>query len=385
MAAPEFANKFVSPFSRLVGDLLDGLSMVFDDCPATQIALKAYQDNVRGNENVELKIIQNWHETMSPYYQYLLDHGTRAFVPVIDDIIKKNPPQNMPTMVQAMMEYAKINMMPENTAQLQASKQQTKQAFLERIFKPVFLIVNLNLKTKWNDPDLNEESRETLLVYMMHMNAFAIMHHIIPVELMGAAKEKGLTMLDRIQNGHMQMDNPATIKQLGGELYEALPADQMEFFTKNLDKLVLALRMFGGEADTATIFQNLVGPLTGVDASTPEGQQQSEVMQSVLGMMKNIPPETFNQGLTLLQNLPPGAIQEAMSQMQQGDGDMNFQGLLTQLMGVSAGLGGSDGPANPWGGGSGGGGGAGLGGLDINALMGSMLNNLKNQQPPKSG
>jgi hypothetical protein len=341
-------NHFVSNFSKLVGELLGGLACVFDDCPKTQMALKAYQDNVRGNTRVELRIVQNWHTTMSTYYQYLLDHGVEAFVPVIDDIVKKQPSHSRPpTMTEAVMQYAKIAMMGGD----ETEKTRQKQELLEKIFQPVFLIVSLDLRGKWTDPDLDHESRENLMIYIMHMNALAIFHTIVPSELIEAAQKKGINMFDRIRGEDMEM-NGASINQLGTEILENMPPEHMQTFLTNLDKFVLALRMLNRSADASTLFNNLLGPLTGLDPNAVQNHPQAQMMQQMMGLLQNVPPEAVDEAMSMLQNIPPGTIETFMAQIRNGEGagipaDMDLNSILQTITG---GGGGSqpDAPANPW-------------------------------------
>ncbi len=158
-------NYFLRVFSKLTEDLLSTLHDAFPECGGTKQCLSLYQLFAKVHLNTLVGGIKVWYGVMSPYTKNLLNKD-EGFLWLCEKLRQNYQVQN--TNLQSL-----INVMISGT-------DTQKKAAVKEFCHPVNMLNHMKLEDKWRHPELDEQSREYLLTYIVHMNAHATLYAIVP-------------------------------------------------------------------------------------------------------------------------------------------------------------------------------------------------------------
>lgn len=186
---------FVTAFVGLSMELLDGLLEVFPECKKTAVAKGQLQDllNVTSVQEAGKMIITRWHKHLEPYYT------------ACDQ---------------------------KNVAVLLAAK-----------VKP---LEEIDMAAKWADPDIDEETRQHLLDYLIQLNNYARLYHRIPSNMMSRVGQISQTLVQKMMSGNFSGIN---LEELGQQAVDGIPPEELEMFTNNA-------------ADIQSIMQNMMSSMS---------------------------------------------------------------------------------------------------------------------------
>lgn len=143
-----FQSQLLPLFTKTIVQLLEQLHEVFPECDSTAQLLKTLSDPSTDSVDFQRTLVGEWHDTMSDYYMEILQQ-----------------------------EYDRV--------------------FEEKGSCPIFMF--LSLKDKFYDEDFSE-SRETLMEYINHLNAFSCFYSSIPGSLLKTFETIGTEISGNISN-----------------------------------------------------------------------------------------------------------------------------------------------------------------------------------------
>jgi hypothetical protein len=197
--------KFASAFILRLEELLSTLHETFPECPKVKSAHNDFHQMVKPVEPLHDHIVRKWHMDMHPHYE----------------TIRK---RDIATLLEAK----------------------------------VSLLEKLDMKTKWQDPTFDNESREVLFVYLEQLNSYADIHCSVPGNMMSKIESTAMKVVSDLQNNSFD-PNTFNVQQLTESLLSDMSEDELQQFAQGIPRL-------------QSTFQSLVGndmsSLAGL-ASTP--------------------------------------------------------------------------------------------------------------------
>ncbi len=294
-------NHFRNYFTTLVDELLTQLTHCFSDCKSTEDTRKAFQTHIKGNQRHEDNMLKNWHKVMSPYYRTMVQDPVNTFEKILDILMN----------TAEKMEDITIDDLLAKIIVAKMTKSQKEYDKYENIlYDPVFFLKQLKLREKWRDPTFDDDSRRYIVCYMLHLNGFAILYHIVPDELFEAAQTQGLKVmgnLEQSKNVKAGVDGETT-QRLLKETYNVLPKDALNRFMQNMPMFMLSISCLSGAGlEEGNMLMKML------ESSGPMAEQMGpmkNILNMVLPMLGNIPPEAFQNLNQMMQN---GMIQNMLS------------------------------------------------------------------------
>lgn len=309
-------NHFRTYFTNLVHELLTQLTHSFTDCKSTENTLSAFSTHIKGNERHEENMIKNWHNVMSPYYRTMVQDPVNSFEEILENLMNMADKMEDVT-IDGIISKLVIAKMTQN--------QKDCEKYQNMLNDPVYFLKQLKLREKWRDPTFDDESRRYIVCYMLHLNGFAILYHIVPDDLYNSAQIQGAKVMGTIDQNKKQNIGAEITQKLILETYKELPKDSLNEFMQNMPMFLLAISCLSGAGlDGGNMLISML------ESSGPMAEQlgpMKNVLNMVLPMLSNVPPESYQQITQLMQS---GMIQNMLSG--QGGGFPNIDPNMLQSM-----------------------------------------------------
>lgn len=286
-------NHFRKYFSNLVSELLDQLSYSFADCKCTQEMREAFNAHIKNNDKNEEKMITNWHTVMKPYYKILVQDPMTVFTELLDILT---------TSAEKLEDIRLADVIANMVMAKMTKNDHDYSKYQKYLYDPVYFLKQLKLRQKWRDPSFDDDSRRYIVCYMLHLNGFAIMHSIVPSNLLAACVD-------------VEAKNEATAENFNPRnMLSQMPKEGINGLMQNMPLFMLAISFLSG---TGLEGGNML--MTLLQSSGPLAEQ--------LGPMKNV----LNMVMPLLGNMSPDAF-DNMSQFMENP---VFQNLVNNVVGNS--------------------------------------------------
>ena len=177
-------------FCALYEECLSTIVESFPECKSTKKEYDEFVQNVKGNDDLEVQMIQQWHKDM-------LDKYTRA-------------DQHDNTLWETMPLFSRIS-----------------------------------VSEKINDPDLNSESVDIFWEYVDGMNRHSRMYNAIPHDMFEKIQSQAIQYKDKIQNGELNLDNMnwSDIQSMGEQLMGSINQRDIAELTNNLSGLAQSYKI----------------------------------------------------------------------------------------------------------------------------------------------
>jgi hypothetical protein len=190
-------NSMLSQFIETMGELLSALHETFPECDKVRNRLQDYNTLVKPGGvmfvPVAKKIIRSWHKQLSPHYSALQEGN-----------------------VQSVLE-SKLPMLEE-----------------------------LDIKTKWEDPDFDQESRNNLQQYISTMNYHARLYNSIPPTVMTKIETMARSMVTDMSSDTPSAMDFGAMMQIGKKLVDEMQPEEMNAFIAQMGDMSSLMQMSGG-------------------------------------------------------------------------------------------------------------------------------------------
>lgn len=214
------ATTILHTFNNLVSQLLNAVQEVFpEDIKTKEFQLK-YEFAIKNNEENQKKLIQQWHNTMNPYY----DRCREKDVTVIGEDIE--------------------------------------------------IFTELELSQKFNDSEFDESSKDALWDYINHLNNYAQLYcqilgvystlsDVIPSSILGKIDSYAKNVADQMANGQMdlsQLDVQTLSQDVLGDVSEEDMQQMMNslpVLAQNLSSIMPALQNSAGNEQLNSLLRNV--------------------------------------------------------------------------------------------------------------------------------
>ena len=217
-------------FADLTGQFISALSEVFPECTGIREACLMYDLALKNTISQEsrhaskIKLIEGWHEEMSPYYE-------RAS-------------QKDPTLFD--VEF------------------------------PLFK--DINLSEKWKDETVDNDTREAIWQYIHELNRLSQMHcglfDKIPGNTMARIQSTAMELAQKIEGGSMTMAD-LNLAEIGQNVVEGLDENELNQFTQNiLGEMSTIQNLCGGMLNGA------MGQNNGANVNIGQAMQMMQMMQN---------------------------------------------------------------------------------------------------------
>lgn len=280
-------NYFLHVFSQLTEDLLSTLHDAFPECGGTKQCLSLYQLFAKVHLNTLVGGIKVWYSIMSPYTKNLLNKD-EGFLWLCEKLRQNHqvPNANLQGLMNVML----------------AGTDTQKKAAVKEFCHPVNMLNYMKLEEKWSHPELDEQSREYLFTYIVHMNAYATLYEIVPDVLIpdvvsmikGTPSENNF--LSQMMSKFANRNGNETANVNNTTLPE-IPPEQLRHFMSHMQEFYLAFGCLNSEGTS---------PLTN--------------LMEDMGLPKDaIKPESMEKLSKVLNKLPEGTMQAFVEAMYSGD------------------------------------------------------------------
>jgi len=109
---------------------------------------------------------------MNEFYMPMIRNPVKEFEKALEKLTAKKPSdKNLNDVISDIM-YCNVTGKTEDAHTLQ-----------QILFDPAYLLSEMDMLAKWHDPDLDDDSREYLVCYIVHLNAFAKCNDLIQNKL----------------------------------------------------------------------------------------------------------------------------------------------------------------------------------------------------------
>jgi hypothetical protein len=283
MAQP---NKIRSGFISLSESLLQSISDVFPECEDSSHALELFQTLVKGDSTTEDEFIHTCH---------------KLFKENSEGITSRDP---------------------ESIFNLMSS---------------IDILKDIDLKTKWADPDFTEESKGHFWQYLVSLDTYANLYCALPAGVMGKIESLAGDIGQRVQSGQFDLSK-MDINSLGKELLGSLSSDEMRSFEGGLVNVyesvgkiasLISKQSGGGELDIDGLMARL-GQLQQTPGEIDMGSLVQEIGSSIAPNLSPVLSSTVN---TLMQSLSDGNGGIDLKRAQQLLNNGGAQDI-TQLLGI---------------------------------------------------
>lgn len=213
-------------FSQTVGELLDGLSEIFPECPGVAEVREEFTKIVAPNPLGARVLIRTWHESMEPLYGACHARDAGAFLAADMSILKR-----------------------------------------------------LGLNAKWNDPRFNEESKRILWTYIDELNTLACGHAAGGMEVAAEdAHDTNGTSSDReAVFQHIPHRTAENIRNISAQFAQQFQTGDVDMSTFNPLTIGQQIASSMTEAEMDELRANIPALLASLQ-SQPEGQQAQAMM-----------------------------------------------------------------------------------------------------------
>jgi len=130
------------------------------------------------------------------------------------------------------------------------------------------MILAINLRAKWLDPGIDEETRDCVWEYVLEMNRYAQLYSglfsQIPSNTLGKIQSTAMGLASKIQSGQMNLAD-LDLNKLGRDVVNDLDEEEIEQFTQNI-------------MQDPSVLQNLCSSML-----SGTGINMQDVMQSAMG------------------------------------------------------------------------------------------------------
>ncbi len=278
-------NDFLTTFCQLTEDMLSTLHDSFPECQGTEQCLNLYQKFAKTNLNTMINGINAWYHVMSPLTSSLRDPN-EGFLYACQTLRTVHGTRNIQISSLVMT--------------LMTGNKQQKADAVKEFCHPVSMLEMLKLEDKWNQ--LAPDAREYLLMYIVYMNAYAILYNIVPQSFVPDV----LSMLRGDQTGSNILTSILSNTSSEGNsesLFRDVPAEEMQHFMTNVQDFGLACECLGAQGISS--IQNMMK-----DIGLPEDAMSPQSMQQVQAVMKSLPPGTMDK---LTKAIQEGNMSEFMN------------------------------------------------------------------------
>lgn len=182
---PSVTAMCIQSFIQMENQFLESLIEVFPECPNLRQTKLEFSLSC-ALESQKKQRIEEWIQYMGPFFA---DCTNKNAAKVIVD-------QNFPPSVQA-----------------------------------------IQIQQKWNDPDIDDDTREAVWAYLIELNRLAQMYQLyaaVPGGMMTTITNMAQNMATQIQSGNLDMNN-LNIQQLSEQVSQQINQDELNTFASNID------------------------------------------------------------------------------------------------------------------------------------------------------
>ena len=177
---------------RLIEEFMQSLGEVFPECKEIERQLSEFRNNVLTSPRLQNMLIKQWHQVMRPLYA-LADAHDQTF-------------------------WARTTDLP--------------------------YFGKIGLQAKFNDPQLDQESHETMWEFMDRINRLTRIYNAVPVNMLKQLETAATSMIQRVQNG----GNPANwdyneIRDMGRDVMQRINQEEVTEFFDNIKGLVRGVNL----------------------------------------------------------------------------------------------------------------------------------------------
>lgn len=197
----------INKFTQTISELLDGLELVFPECPNVKDTQEYFKFIVKPTETGRKLLIEKWHKSMSPFY--------------------------------AACQHKDINALLKSNLEI---------------------ITKLDIQTKWNDPTFDADSRDALWVFIDELNEHAqnYQRHCVFDYLSPGTSSKIQEVSTKIamdlSEGRVKWED-MDIMSMSKNLVDGMSEEDLSQFLKNLPQIFQTVQSF---PETSQIQQNPV-------------------------------------------------------------------------------------------------------------------------------
>lgn len=175
--------KFAGAFIVRLEELLTTLRETFPECEKVKNAHDDFFKLVKPVEALHDFIVRKWHKDMKDHYETIRKRQ-------VDELFKAN----------------------------------------------ISLLEKLDMKTKWQDPTFNEESREILFMYLEQLNSYADIHCSVPTHLMNKIESTAMKVVSDLQNNSFDPSS-FNVQQLTESLMADMSEEDLNQFAQGIPRL----------------------------------------------------------------------------------------------------------------------------------------------------
>ena len=196
-------SKLRDGFVTLAENLLISVSTVFDDCEDTKDALNLFRKMIKGKPDKEELFIKTCHQ-----------------------LFESNP-----------------------------SIVESDEHALFKVCNGLPIMQDLELESKWKDPEFSDESKENLWKYVKTLKTYAELYSCIPQNITKNIERMAEDISRKIVTGDIDLQN-LDIDSIGKELMGNLSSEDSQNFEATLPRMFGSISALAGELDVGAVLQD---------------------------------------------------------------------------------------------------------------------------------
>lgn len=196
-------SKLRDGFVTLAENLLVSVSTVFDDCENTKDALVLFRKMIKGKPDKEELFIKTCHQLF----------------------------ENNPSIVES------------------------DEKALFNICNGLPIMQDLELESKWKDPEFSDESKENLWKYVKTLKTYAELYSCIPSNITKNIERMAEEISRKIVAGDIDLQN-LDIDNIGKELMGNLSPEDSQNFEATLPRMFDSISALAGELDVGAVLKD---------------------------------------------------------------------------------------------------------------------------------
>ena len=254
-------NKLREGFISLAESLLASISDVFPECKETERVLAIFRTLVKGDDTFEDKFVRKCHAVFKIHADSLKQHEAEALFSVTESL-----------------DYVR----------------------------------DIDLRTKWEDPDFTDTSRAHLWQYIATLKTYADLYTAVPKEVMGKIESVAGNIGEQLSRGELDLAH-MDLNKIGQTLLSDLTPDELSGFEGNLPDIISSMSNVAGSLGASAPGLDVAGLMQQMAAQAGEGSgelptsvdmtrvlQQLSAQQAPVAGTSNTSPVDLNQMLHTL-------------------------------------------------------------------------------------
>jgi len=250
-------NRLRSLFIDLTNDLLTSLTDVFPECTKTLRVRTIFETIIKGDADYEDKFLRRWHDLMKTKEALLDEENPEALFEILDSL-----------------EHVR----------------------------------DIDLRTKWEDPEFTDESKKHLWDYFKSLRTYADLYTALPATVMGKIETVATELGQKLASGEQSLGN-LDLQSIGQSLVSQLSDPERQEFQGNSVDIMNSLNgvmsnMFGnrpgaaegllqqvpgmGNLDLNSLAQQVAQQTTG---QTQDPAQLEQLQKTLSELTAQMPPE----------------------------------------------------------------------------------------------